>query len=71
MLERPRRNRKSSAIRDMVRETRLDVAQLVYPLFLVDGIGIKDEVVSMPGNYRWSLELMLKEPYQKELLLKM
>jgi porphobilinogen synthase len=61
MLERPRRNRKSSAIRDMVRETRLDVAQLVYPLFLVDGIGIKDEVLSMPGNYRWSLELMLKE----------
>ena len=61
MLERPRRNRKSAAIRDMVRETRLDLSQLVYPLFLVDGNNIKDEVVSMPGNYRWSLDLMLKE----------
>ncbi len=61
MLERPRRNRKSTAIRDMVRETRLDVSQLVYPLFIVDGTGIQDEVVSMPGNYRWSLDLLLNE----------
>ncbi len=61
MLERPRRNRKSAAIRDMVRETRLDVARLVYPLFIVDGAGIKDEISSMSGNYRWSLDLLLKE----------
>jgi porphobilinogen synthase len=45
----------------MVRETRLDVAQLVYPMFLVDGQGIKDEVSSLPGNYRWSLDLLLGE----------
>ena len=61
MLKRPRRKRKSAAIRDMVRETRLDIAQLVYPLFIVDGVGIQDEVTSMPGNYRWSLDLLLKE----------
>jgi porphobilinogen synthase len=61
MLQRPRRNRKSSAIRDMVRETRLSVNQLVYPLFLVQGVGIKDEVASMPGIFRWSLDLLLKE----------
>ncbi len=61
MLKRPRRIRNTAAIRDMVRETRLDIAQLVYPLFIVDGIGIQDEVESMPGNYRWSLDLLLKE----------
>ncbi|NOU59921.1 porphobilinogen synthase [Marinifilum caeruleilacunae] len=61
ILNRPRRNRKSTAIREMLCETRLDVAQLVYPLFIVDGNGIQDEVKSMPGNYRWSLDLLLKE----------
>ena len=61
MLKRPRRIRKTAAIRDMVRETRLDISQLVYPLFIVDGIGIKEEIGSMPGNYRWSLDLLLKE----------
>ncbi len=61
MLQRPRRNRKSPAIRNMVRETRLNVEQLVYPLFLVDGKGVKNEVTSMPGNYRWSLDLLLGE----------
>ncbi|WP_421921146.1 porphobilinogen synthase [Marinifilum sp.] len=61
MLNRPRRNRKSEAIRQMLCETRLDVAHLVYPLFIVDGNGIQDEIKSMPGNYRWSLDLILKE----------
>lgn len=61
MLQRPRRNRKSGTIRDLVRETRLSIDQLVYPLFMVDGVGIKKEVASMPGIYRWSLDLLLKE----------
>lgn len=61
MLQRPRRNRKSVAIRNMVRETRLDVSQLIYPLFLVDGKKQKIEISSMPGNYRWSTDLLLKE----------
>ena len=61
MQIRPRRNRKSPAIRNMVRETRLDIAQLVYPFFLVDGKGIQNEITSMPGNYRWSIDQLLKE----------
>jgi len=61
MSARPRRNRKSAAIRNMVQETRLHKEQLIYPLFLVDGKGIKDEVSSLPGNYRWSLDLLLSE----------
>lgn len=61
MLIRPRRNRKSDATRALLRETYLVPEQLVYPLFLVDGEGIKNEVPSLPGNYRWSLDLLLDE----------
>lgn len=58
---RPRRNRKMSAIRDMISETHLSVNHLIYPMFLVDGKEIKSEVASLPGNYRWSLDLLLPE----------
>ncbi len=58
---RPRRNRKSAAIRDMISETNLGVENLIYPLFLIEGSGIKDEISSLPGNYRWSLDLLLAE----------
>lgn len=58
---RPRRNRKSTAIRKMVEETKLGTEHLIYPLFLVDGSNIKDEIKSLPNNFRWSLDLLLKE----------
>ncbi len=58
---RPRRNRKNSAIRYMVEETQLGVQHLIYPIFLKDGKGIKDEVASLPNNYRWSLDMLLPE----------
>jgi porphobilinogen synthase len=45
----------------MVQETHLGVENLIYPIFLLDGKGIKNEVKSMPGNYRWSLDLLLPE----------
>lgn len=61
MNRRPRRNRKSNAIRSMVTETHLTPAHLVYPIFLEDGKGIKDEVKSLPGNYRWSIDKLLPE----------
>lgn len=61
MYKRPRRNRRSPAIRDMVRETHLRPSNLIYPLFLVDGSGIKDEILSLPGNFRWSIDLLLAE----------
>ena len=58
---RPRRNRKSSAIRDMLAETQLGAQHLIYPIFLKDGKGIKDEVASLPNNFRWSLDMLLPE----------
>jgi porphobilinogen synthase len=58
---RPRRNRKNSAIRDMLAETQLGAQHLIYPIFLKDGKGIKDEVASLPNNYRWSLDMLLPE----------
>lgn len=61
MLARPRRNRRSKAIRGLVEETHLSTQHLVYPLFLVDGKGIKDEVSSLPGNYRFSKDTVLQE----------
>ena len=61
MLRRPRRNRKSAAIRSMVEETKLGTENLIYPLFIQDGKNIKTEISSLPGNYRWSIELLLKE----------
>jgi porphobilinogen synthase len=61
MLRRPRRNRKSQAIRNMVEETRLSVKDFIFPMFLIDGINQKIEVASMPGIYRYSLDLMLEE----------
>jgi len=61
MLERPRRNRRSSSIRSLIRETKVTVDDLVYPLFIQDGDSIKDEITSLPGNYRWSLDTLLGE----------
>ncbi|CAL2075737.1 porphobilinogen synthase [Tenacibaculum sp. 190524A05c] len=61
MLRRPRRNRKSAAIRAMVEETTLSVNDFIYPVFLIEGTGKKEEIVSMPGIYRYSLDLLLDE----------
>jgi porphobilinogen synthase len=58
---RPRRNRKSAAIRAMVEETKLGTENLIYPIFIEDGKGIKTEIKSLPNNYRWSLDLLLPE----------
>ena len=59
--QRPRRNRKSVAIRDMVRETTLGVQHLIYPLFLVDGSNKKNPILSMPGIDRMSQDIMIQE----------
>jgi porphobilinogen synthase len=60
-IQRPRRNRKSAAIRALVEETKVTTDDLLFPLFLIDGANQKIEVASMPGIYRYSLDLMLKE----------
>jgi porphobilinogen synthase len=61
MIERPRRNRKSAAVRNMIRETDLPVSKLIYPVFVVDGKNQQVPIGSMPGIYRWSIDLLLKE----------
>jgi len=61
MLQRPRRNRKSAVIRDMIQENHLSAANLIFPLFIVDGQQQKTEVSSMPGIFRYSVDNLLRE----------
>lgn len=61
MIKRPRRLRVSGIMRDLVRETRLDMKTLVYPLFIVEGQGIKNEIRSMPGVYHFSIDMLEDE----------
>ncbi len=61
MNRRPRRNRRTAAIRGMVRETRIHLDHLIYPFFLVQGEGQVIPVGSMPGIFRYSVDEMVKE----------
>ena len=61
LIERPRRNRRSAAIRALTRETRLTPDCLVAPVFVAEGRGRKTPVKSMPGVFRFSLDLALRE----------
>jgi len=61
MLNRPRRNRSTAAIRTMVEENRLSVKDLLFPLFVMDGTATKTEIKSMPGIYRYTTDVLLKE----------
>ena len=56
MLKRPRRLRGSEVLRKMVRETRMDKASLVYPMFVKEGSGIVEEIPTMPGQFRYSVD---------------
>ena len=58
---RPRRLRESALLRKMVRETRLDVGDLIYPLFAVHGRGIREAIPSMPGQFRLTVDELVKE----------
>lgn len=60
-IRRPRRNRKTEAIRLITEETTVTVNDLIFPLFLIDGSNKKVEVASMPGIFRLTTDLMLKE----------
>lgn len=61
LIQRPRRLRRTAAIRDMVRETRLDPANLIYPLFACPGEGVRKEIKSMPGVFNLSVDELVKE----------
>jgi porphobilinogen synthase len=60
-IHRLRRLRATEALRDLVRETRLDPAQLILPLFACPGEGVKREIGAMPGNYQMSVDRLVKE----------
>lgn len=61
MLNRPRRNRKSQVIRDMVQEHHLHASDFIFPLFIINGENKKTEVQSMPGIFRYSIDHLLRE----------
>lgn len=61
LISRPRRNRKSAAIRDLVQETTLSVNDFIFPMFVMEGSGIKSEIKSMPNIYRFSIDTLLEE----------
>lgn len=58
LVQRPRRLRGNEALRKMVREVRVDKSSLVYPMFVREGSNIKEEIPSMPGQYRYSVDRM-------------
>jgi porphobilinogen synthase len=60
-VTRSRRLRMNPSVRDMVRETRLSPEQLIYPLFVCPGEGVRNEISSMPGNYQMSVDSLIDE----------
>jgi len=65
---RMRRLRQSEPLRRMVRETRLSSSDLIYPLFVTEGRDRRQEIGSMPGQYRLSVDLLVKEAAEVKLL---
>lgn len=59
-IYRPRRLRATENLRSMIRETSLSVADLIYPLFVVPGKGVKNEISSLPGNYQYSVDMVME-----------
>ena len=58
---RPRRLRKDERFRRMIRETHLRIDDLIYPLFVRPGKGLKQPISSMPGHFQFSIDLLIKE----------
>jgi porphobilinogen synthase len=61
MLERPRRNRRTAGIRELVRETHLGPEHLVLPLFVQEGQGVATPIASMPGHARLTVDLLVEK----------
>ncbi len=61
MLRRPRRLRINDATRELVRETKINIEDLIYPLFIVEGENIKNEISSLPDVYHFSLDMLDEE----------
>ncbi len=60
-FDRPRRLRRTTAIRELVREHRISPSDLILPLFVCEGTGIQRPISSMPGQFNWSIDLLIKE----------
>ncbi|GIR12092.1 MAG: hypothetical protein CM15mP23_06670 [Cryomorphaceae bacterium] len=58
---RPRRLRKSAAIRSLVKENQILVTDFIVPLFFIEGEKKKEEISSMPGYFRYTIDLLLEE----------
>ena len=67
-VSRLRRLRKNSLLREMVKETDLNVSSFIYPVFVVEGKNIKEPIKSMPGVFRMSVDNLLKEAKEVESL---
>ena len=65
LIQRPSRLRGSENLRKMVRETRMDKSSLIYPLFVKEGTGIEEEIPSMEGQFRYSVDRL---PFELERL---
>ncbi len=61
LRHRPRRNRKTKSVRDMVRETYLNPKDFILPLFVIEGKNRKEEIRSMPGQFRYSTDQVLEQ----------
>ncbi|MCT4563000.1 MAG: porphobilinogen synthase [Maledivibacter sp.] len=61
LVNRPRRLRANPQIRSLVRETQLNVDDLIYPIFLVEGTNIKKEISTLPNNYHFSIDMIKEE----------
>ena len=68
MFNRLRRTRLNPLVRDLVRETRLDLDNFIYPLFVIEGQGVRNEIASMPGVFQLSIDEILKECYELKSL---
>ena len=68
MFNRLRRTRLNPLLRDLVRETKLDLDNFIYPLFVVEGQGVRNEIASMPGVFQLSIDEILKECYELKSL---
>ena len=65
---RPRRLRRTDTLRRLVRETSLSVDDFIYPLFVVHGSGVREEISSMPGNYHLSPDMLAAEAEELQRL---
>ena len=61
MLKRPRRMRESSFSRTLMRENNISVSNLIYPMFVIEGTGIRQDIESMPGIQRLSIDELIKD----------